>query len=300
MSEFVFLLGQTVLLRPYVFLFYAIFFCAALFDLGLKRTLLWTLLGYLLAFAAEYASIHWGIPFGDYYYIQSTRGRELWIAGVPFMDSLSFVYLSYISYRLALFFCCPLLVGKGGIFVVASRQEKRSLPVILLAGLLMALLDVVIDPVTLVGEQWFLGLIYGYPSPGAHFGIPFANYAGWFALGCAIVALFTALDGWLERRQIGDCGRRAVPFLHLLPAGLYFGVAGFILCVAFSIGQATLGWAGAYVQLPILALFLTQLFSEKNRATAEQVRRHNLDFPWAALPLAEGSPAAPAKGRPGF
>ena len=39
---------------------------------------------------------------GHYYYIETTKGKELWVMGVPFMDSMSFVFLAWASYSMAL------------------------------------------------------------------------------------------------------------------------------------------------------------------------------------------------------
>src|SRR5207245_10051926 len=41
-----------------------------------------------------------GIPFGWYFYTGSTRGQELYLSNVPFMDSLSFSFLDRKSTRL--------------------------------------------------------------------------------------------------------------------------------------------------------------------------------------------------------
>ena len=56
--EFFSLLLGTVLLRPYVFIFLAMFLFLAGRQIGWARTLLWTVTGYGLAFAAEFSSIH--------------------------------------------------------------------------------------------------------------------------------------------------------------------------------------------------------------------------------------------------
>ena len=64
----------TVVLRPYVFAFLAIYLAAAATHLGWRRTLLFLPLGYSLAWLSEYSSIHWGFPYGDYFYIPSTAG----------------------------------------------------------------------------------------------------------------------------------------------------------------------------------------------------------------------------------
>src|SRR5919198_2954076 len=95
------LLVATVLLRPYVFAFLAAFLAAATVDLGVRRTALFATCLWPLAWLAEFASTRIGIPFGLYHYTGSTRGQELYVANVPFMDSLSFVFLAYAAFCLA-------------------------------------------------------------------------------------------------------------------------------------------------------------------------------------------------------
>ena len=36
----------------------------------------------------------------------------------------------------------------------------------------MMLLDLVIDPLAVRGDRWFLGRIFYYPDGGAYFGVP--------------------------------------------------------------------------------------------------------------------------------
>jgi len=97
------LLIGSLVLRPYVFLFMAAFLAAGARDLGLRRTLLFGAVLWPIAWAAEWSSIHVGIPFGLYHYTGLTRGQELYVAGVPFFDSLSFTFLAYAAYCLARF-----------------------------------------------------------------------------------------------------------------------------------------------------------------------------------------------------
>ena len=105
------LLGSTVLYRWYVFAFLGVFWLAAWLHFGWRRTALFTLVGYFTAWAAEFSSIHNGIPFGRYNYISApTIDRELWVFGVPFMDSISFVFLAYASFGLALLASSPIIV----------------------------------------------------------------------------------------------------------------------------------------------------------------------------------------------
>lgn len=46
----------------------------------------------------------------------------------------------------------------------------------------MMLLDVVLDPLAVQGDRWFLGRVFYYPGGGDYFGVPLVNFAGW-ALG---------------------------------------------------------------------------------------------------------------------
>src|SRR5215470_7553996 len=100
-SETVDLLIGTILLRPYVFGFLAAFLLAGLADLGWRRTLLFAAWVWPLAWLAEFSSTRTGVPFGLYHYTSTTRGQELFIADVPFMDSLSFTFLAYAAFSLA-------------------------------------------------------------------------------------------------------------------------------------------------------------------------------------------------------
>ncbi|HCG73741.1 MAG TPA: carotenoid biosynthesis protein, partial [Nitrospina sp.] len=102
------LLWGTVLLRPYVFIFLAVYLTIAILNMGVLRSLLFTVLAYSIAFICEYSSTRNGFPFGFYTYIDTTRDQELWISNVPFMDSLSFSFLTYVSYTLSLFLWAPL------------------------------------------------------------------------------------------------------------------------------------------------------------------------------------------------
>ena len=106
------LLLSTIALRPYVFIFLASFLFIAIVNFGLRTTLLFTVLTYAVSLACEWSSIHNGFPFGLYHYIDATRAREIWVFGVPFMDSLSFTFLAFASYTVALLLSSPALSAR--------------------------------------------------------------------------------------------------------------------------------------------------------------------------------------------
>jgi uncharacterized membrane protein len=252
--EIVRLLIGTLLLRPYVFAFLAIYLALAVPAWGWRRSVLYTLLGYALAWMAEYSSVHNGFPFGPYTYISGpTIERELWVAGVPFMDSLSFVFLSFAGLQTARLIRQPLAGGPNGRWDVrwADPDAPIGWRTWALAGLLTMGLDVVIDPVALQGEKWFLGQIYHYPSDAFYFGVPLANFAGWAALAWAITGAFLLLDRWVLRRSIGNW--RGYPADAWLGAALFAAVLSFNLSVTWAIGQAGMGLVGCLWALLMLA-----------------------------------------------
>ena len=154
------LLISTVLLRPYVFVLLGFYLFAGVLQLGLKRIITFTLLAYTIAFVSEYASTHIGIPYGFYHYTGKTRGVELFISNVPFMDSLSYSFLGYFSYSLALLIVTP--ISRKGWRFVLYNPPWYSKKVLFLSTILFVLQDVLIDPVSLRGSKWFLGQIYYY------------------------------------------------------------------------------------------------------------------------------------------
>ncbi len=234
------LLWGTVVHRPYVYAFFACFLFFALYQLGWRRTATFAVATWLIAFGCEYSSTRNGFPFGPYRYFDATRASELWISNVPFWDSLSFVFLSYFSFVLAAALLSPREALARGEW---PGLRHRAAP--LVGGLVMMLLDVVIDPVALQGEKWFLGRIYEYPYRGFYFGVTAANFAGWFFVGAASQWAFQ-----LATRVLPWC---AGPFRPVHPRfvwavyAVYAGVFGFNLAVTLAIGDRALAAASAAV-----------------------------------------------------
>lgn len=249
--ELLSLLIGTVVLRPYVFIFLALFLLVASQQIGWRRAFLWTITGYAVAFAAEFCSIHNGFPFGDYYYVEATRNQELWIAGVPFMDSLSFSFLTFTGYT-----CAWQLVaawkGRSGRVDDSTYQMVRRSPVVLFLGAFITTwMDLIIDPVALMGDRWFLGQIHGWPHGGEYFGVPLTNFAGWYLVTAVTIGIGQAVDARLNRR--GEQGHwPSIPYMHLGGFALFVFIAGFNLFMTAWLQEWTLFLAG----LPIAFGFL--------------------------------------------
>lgn len=242
MAEAIQLFIATVFLRPYVFVFLAFYLTAASVAIGWRRTVLFTGIAWVVAFTAEYSSTRNGIPFGFYSYIPDTKGRELWISNVPFMDSLSFTFLAYVSFALAQWLRLPIGANKREVVTV-----RRSWPVLALTAFLFMLIDVVIDPVALRGDRWFLGKIYEYPEPGFYFGVPVTNFLGWAVVGFVTIALFQQIDRALAAAPTLDRGVKPI----LFGVTLYYLILIFNLSMTFAIGEMLLGMTGVLLYIPI-------------------------------------------------
>ncbi len=255
MTGFFPLLAGTFILRPYVFAFLLVYFLGCSFQFGLRRAGLFCVLGYLTAWLSEYSSIHNGFPYGFYYYIEATRGKELWVGGVPFMDSLSYVFLAYASYSLA-------LVALGRIrrsrnFGLDDSGVKGSFSARALGALLFVYLDIIIDPVALRGDRWFLGRIYGYPDGGAYFGIPISNFIGWLITGFVMIWIFQ-LIGKVQDKKSGPW------WGYIFGPALYLSVLAFNLFMTFHIGEYGIGFTGLFLYILPAALFY--ILVKKNRS----------------------------------
>ena len=105
-----------------------------------------------------------GIPFGLYHYTGATAGREL-----------------YLSQRAVLRLRCPFRSWPTPPSASRAGRSGRSAAAWVAAarpGSLMMLLDVVIDPLAVRGDRWFLGRIFYYAEPGVYFGVPAVELRG--------------------------------------------------------------------------------------------------------------------------
>ncbi len=258
--EFFDLLLKTAVLRPYVFVFLAVFLFIASRLVGWRRTGYFMAITWIVAFVCEFSSTRIGIPFGWYFYTGSTVGQELYIADIPFMDSLSFVFLLFASYCMALAFLLPATGSRSGIRIIRMQfplAARTGWPIVVLTTLFFTFIDIIIDPVTLLGDRWFLGKIYYYPDPGIHYGVPVANYIGWATVSLLALLAYLPLDRKLSQTHLPPA--ESVTGHVLLGCGLYYGVLIFNLAVTFWIGEPLQGMTGLLIYLPLTVLLALRL-----------------------------------------
>ncbi|WP_071191187.1 gamma-carotene 1'-hydroxylase CruF [Trichormus sp. NMC-1] len=159
-------------------------------TLGLGRTLGFLIPSLGISLTSELLGTSTGFPFGHYSYLS---GLGYKIAGlVPFTIPLSWFYVGCVSYLLA----------RVGLEVDKKPSLLRHLSAIALGALLLTSWDFVLDPAM---SQTSLPFWY-WQQPGAFFGMPYQNFAGWMGTGCLFMTVAALL--WrnnplkLERSQL--------------------------------------------------------------------------------------------------
>ncbi|HLP90970.1 MAG TPA: carotenoid biosynthesis protein [Nostocaceae cyanobacterium] len=159
-------------------------------TLGLSRALGFLLPSVLISLTSELLGTSTGFPFGHYSYLS---GLGYKIAGlVPFTIPLSWFYVGFVAYLLA----------RVGLEVDKKPSLLRHVGAVMLGSLLLTSWDFVLDPAM---SQTTLPFWF-WEKPGAFFGMPYQNFAGW--LGTGAVFMSVAALFWrnqpikLERAQL--------------------------------------------------------------------------------------------------
>ena len=269
---------NTILMRPYVFIFLAVFLTAGFWNMGKKRTLWFLAVTWIITFICEYSSTRNGFPFGLYHYTGDTKGKELFISNVPFFDSLSFTFLLYSAYSMALFMVSPLKVEKKNFTVAHTFEIRQSKSVLFLTTMFMMMIDVVIDPVALRGDQWFLGRIYYYEYSGFYFGVPLSNAVGWAFVGFVSFWVYQKVEKKYLSGPDAKPVKCKVPYHSLMGVGLYYGVLLFMLSICWWINEKALLIASTFLYLIPTALLIVRFNQASARATDQEWKKHCEDF----------------------
>ncbi len=240
----------TVLQRPYVFMFLIAYLVLGRIYFGTwRKTLIWLVVGYVVAWASEVSSIHNGFPYGLYYYRYENMPGELMVAGVPFWDSLSYPFMIFAGWTTARF-----ILGSKAFGIWAA----------VFGAFLTMLLDIIIDPLTVLGDKWFLGNIYYYPNGGQYFGVPFTNFAGWFLVPLAVILIFSVIARHLEPKQSPvqeiasplSEARNDIRLRHFLNPLFYLSIALFNLIITVKIGENLIFATDCLLLIPIVWLLM--------------------------------------------
>lgn len=134
----------------------------SIYELGLRRALLFLLLTGVIGFLAEVLGTNSGFPFGKYYYTNFLGEKFL---GVPIVVPLVWFVITYLCYSIA--------SGRSGEYSSVAR-------IVLLAAFGAVAWDFMIDPMFSSYGYWvWTGQFLPLPELD---GIPLTNFVGWFVL----------------------------------------------------------------------------------------------------------------------
>lgn len=147
------------------------------------RTLsVWHTLGFMipavgLSLGSELLGTSTGFPFGHYRYLD---GLGYKIAGlVPFTIPLSWYYLGFSAY----------LIARAALANWSVPEWVRKISAIAIGSVVLTSWDFVLDPAM---SQTTLPF-WVWEQPGAFFGMPYQNFAGWFGTGCVFMTVATLI-----------------------------------------------------------------------------------------------------------
>jgi uncharacterized membrane protein len=158
-----------------------------------------------------------GFPFGHYHYLS---GLGYKIAGlVPFTIPLSWFYIGFSAY----------IIARAGLETLAIPQALKYIGAIGFGSLLLTSWDFVLDPAMSQTTVPF----WVWEQPGAFFGMPYENFAGWFGTGAVFMTVATFI--WrlkpltLPSNQLGlplavYLGNFAFATITSLAAGIYIPI----------------------------------------------------------------------------
>ena len=182
------------------------------------RTLgVWHWLGFMvpaisLSLCSELLGTSTGFPFGHYRYLS---GLGYKIAGlVPFTIPLSWFYLGFSAY----------IIARVGLSTLALPQWLQNLGAIAIGAVLLTSWDFVLDPAMSQTTIPF----WIWEQPGAFFGMPYENFAGWFGTGCVFMTVATLI--WQVQPVKLPSQDLTLPFV------MYLGNFGFATVMSMGAG----------------------------------------------------------------
>jgi uncharacterized membrane protein len=238
-------LSGTIFHRWYVTVFGLSFLFFAVRQLGWRKTLLYAVLAFGVGALAENGSVHFGFPYTSYAFNPALRGKELWVGDVPIFVPLSYTFMGYFA------FAAGRLLASGP-WRTRARHWWMELA---LAWMLAVWALWVVDPVSRLGDDFYLGRVFNYRGPGFWFGLPLGSQLG-FALTSLVllVLLFAMTRGEPNRAVPGGILRHP----HLGALITWHAQVFHMAVIAFVVGADAIGGSAFLMWIP--AALVTAVF----------------------------------------
>lgn len=228
------------------------------------RRLGWRQTGVLFAVAAiianiyENLSISTGFPFGSYVH---TSAFGPWLFQVPIVVGPIFYSVCYLGWTLAV-----MILGEGG----GGHRRLRTFGVPIVGAFIAVGWDICSDPVgATIARAWI------YADSGAYYGVPLANYLGWFLCTWTIIQCWTLV---LANAEVSEAG---APLSYWYEAAALWAAMALqypLMLLANPASQVvtdTGGWlwrSGDIVQASVIMAIYTMLMAAVTGALAVTLR----------------------------
>jgi putative membrane protein len=253
-------LAGTVFHRWYVTLFGLTFVWQALRHMGWRRTLVYAVSAVAVGALAENASVHFGFPYTRYAFEHSLRGHELFVGDVPLMVPLSYTFMGYFAFT------------SGRLLASGPRRTRAQRPwmELLLALVLGVWALWVVDPVSRLGDQFYLGRLFRYAGPGFWFGLPLGSQLGFALTAVVLIGTLHALT----RNDPDVPVTKATQHPYLVSLITYHAQVFHMAVVAFVVGADALGGSAILMWVPAAAVTAVY-WSTIGRASGASAREHD-------------------------
>jgi putative membrane protein len=213
-------------------------------SLGIWHWLGFMLPSVIISLTSELLGTSTGFPFGHYRYLS---GLGYKIAGlVPFTIPLSWFYVGFSAY----------IIARTSLETLAFKNWLRQAISVAIGALCLTAWDFVLDPAMSQTTMSF----WVWEQPGAFFGMPYQNFAGWMGTGVLFMTVASLFWNFkpveLPNNNLG------------IPLAIYLGNFGFATILSIAAGIYLPIFLGILLGiLPLVTLY--QIANDRNLINSE-------------------------------
>ncbi len=189
-------LSETALMVGAILLFLGIVFIHGWKTLGFRDILVFFLIAYCIPLLYEYTDgLGCGALVGFTVQYYNVLGPKF-LGKVPYVIPLTWSILLYCAFTMTNIIFDRIRITQKFEERVSVAWFFKIVGIGIVAGLIMASLDLIIDPVMVALGAW------SWPSGGSYYGIPLWNYEGWIEIPAVTVIIYSIYLSLMKRNQV--------------------------------------------------------------------------------------------------